>query len=98
AHGRDPEPVIRSAEENLNRGWNICIITDPSFSLELLAKTLNASNPDIRIILCENLGYQDERIVTGTAANVPEPHGGMYILFVTAINKQQKSGKSNHHE
>lgn len=88
AHGRDPAPAIRNAADLLNRGWNICMITDPSFSLESLAKSLVVTNPEMRIILCENLGYPDERIVTGSAAHVPVPQGGMYILFLAAVNKQ----------
>lgn len=81
-HGRDPAPALNETHEILASGKNICIITDPSFSIPSLIPVISDRNPNIRIITCENLGYSDELVTEGTINNPPRPQGGMYILFL----------------
>ena len=92
AHGRDPVPALNETQEILASGKNICIITDPSFSIPSLIPVISDISPEIRLITCENLGYPDEVITEGTLNNPPKPQGGMYILFLI----RQKTNKSLH--
>lgn len=60
-----------------------CIIGDPAFPIEKLAKRLISIDPNCRIVVCENLGYSDEKIYEGTFQDPPVIEGKMFILFVT---------------
>ncbi|MFH0966648.1 MAG: cobalt-precorrin-7 (C(5))-methyltransferase [Methanobacteriota archaeon] len=81
AHGRDHEEAISMTVEEVSRGRKICLITDPGFQIDTLAKQL-LQNPDISIIACQDIGYDYEDIIRGTPANPPKPTSGMYILFI----------------
>ena len=83
AHGRDHNQAIHDSQEMLKAGRKTCIIADPAFPVENLGSSLESINPQARIILCENLGYPDERISEGTAQSPPTVRGGMFILFIT---------------
>lgn len=83
AHGRDHKQAISECVEMLKAGRKTCIIADPAFPVDTLASSLAIINPRAHIILCENLGYPDERICKGTTQNPPTIQGGMYILFIT---------------
>ncbi len=82
AHGRSTEPILADAKNLLNLGKKICLITDPLFSMEKLQMMLKTLQISVRISICENLGYPDERIVTGNLKNLPRPVGNLYILLI----------------
>lgn len=82
AHGRDPSPAMKEIHEILVSGRNICIITDPSFSIPSLIPVISKISPEVRMVTCENLGYPDEQVTEGTIDDPPRPQRGMYILFL----------------
>lgn len=82
AHGRDYDSAITDCCEMISTNRKVCIIADPSFPINKLARMLSLINPDTQIIVCENLGYQDERITYGTAGTPPAPNSDIFILFI----------------
>lgn len=90
AHGRDHKQAISDCHEMVKKGRKTCIIADPAFPVDTLATSLAEINPGIRIIVCENLGYPDERICVGTAEHPPMIRKGMFILFVTGTGSLDK--------
>lgn len=81
AHGRNHEEAISITVEDVNRGRNICLITDPGFCIDTLAERL-ITHSGISIIACQEIGYPSEEIIRGTAIDPPKPTSGMYILFI----------------
>ncbi|NLV26121.1 MAG: cobalt-precorrin-7 (C(5))-methyltransferase [Methanomicrobiales archaeon] len=85
AHGRDHDKAINDCCEMHQKGRKTCIIADPQFPIITLCHRLSELSAPARIIICENLGYPDERIDEGTSQNPPVSKGNMYILFVTNV-------------
>ena len=83
AHGRDHDQAVADCCDMISAKRRVCIIADPAFPVSILGQKLADVDPDTQIIICENLGYPDERITKGTARNPPAAQGGMFILFVT---------------
>jgi cobalt-precorrin-7 (C5)-methyltransferase len=83
AHGRNHDQAIAECCEMTRTHRKTCIIGDPAFPIEKLAKRLISIDPNCRIVVCENLGYSDEKIYEGTAQDPPMIEGKMFILFVT---------------
>lgn len=79
AHGRDHALAISEAVSEIARGHLVFLITDPLFPLAALAISLGNS-PGCRIAVCEQLGYPDERVATGTAADPPEVTSGLFVV------------------
>ena len=81
AHGRNHTDAIAMTVEEVSRGHNLCLITDPGFQIEILAEHLR-NYPDLALIVCQEVGYPSEEIIRGTAKTPPKPTSGMYILFL----------------
>ncbi|MDK2973938.1 MAG: cobalt-precorrin-7 (C5)-methyltransferase [Methanofollis sp.] len=77
AHGKDHAAAIRDASLEVSRGKVVFLIADPLFSVPDLAAALPV---EMRIAVCENLGYPDERIVVGTAGEPPVPETGLFAV------------------
>ncbi|RXE57175.1 cobalt-precorrin-6Y C(5)-methyltransferase [Methanoculleus taiwanensis] len=77
AHGRDHAHAVETAGREVNRGKIVFLIADPAFSL---AELVRALPPATKIAVCENLGYPDERIALGTAAEPPECTAELYVV------------------
>jgi len=84
AHGRGHENAIQEALEEIRRGKIVFLLSDPKFDVHELYRRLGALSlpPQIRIAVCENLGYPDERIATGDISTPPVPIGNLYVLVV----------------
>src|SRR5690606_16429826 len=78
AHGRDHGQAIAEASAALLQGRIAVIIADPAFSVTDLARVLS---PGTRIAICEDLGYPEERIAIGTAAEPPEARGHLFLVI-----------------
>lgn len=81
AHGRDHETAVAAAREEVRRGRVAFLIADPAFPVPALALALASLGDDIRIAVCEELGYPDERIVCGTVATPPAPASPLFVLL-----------------
>lgn len=78
AHGKDHAAAIRETAEEIDRGRVVFLIADPAFSVPDLAAALPAGT---RIAVCEKLGYPEERIAVGTAAEPPVPVSGLFVVI-----------------
>ncbi|WOX55208.1 MULTISPECIES: cobalt-precorrin-7 (C(5))-methyltransferase [unclassified Methanoculleus] len=77
AHGTDHARAVAEAREGILAGRVVFLLADPAFSVGALAAVLP---PETRIAVCEDLGYPEERIVVGTAAEPPMPRGGLFVV------------------
>lgn len=68
AHGKDHADAVSRVVLDIAAGHSIFLIADPDFSVTELAKSLPSS---VKIAVCENLGYPDEKVVEGTAEAPP---------------------------
>jgi len=77
AHGKDHAAAISDAAAEVSRGKVVFLIADPAFSVRDLAATLPS---EVRIAVCEDLGYPEERIAVGTAGEPPVPESGLFVV------------------
>jgi cobalt-precorrin-7 (C5)-methyltransferase len=82
AHGRDHEAALREVCQEAGRGKAVYLLADPSFDIPELAGQLRECCPGAGITLCEDLGYPQERIVTGTVDSPPVPGSGLFSLII----------------
>jgi len=85
AHGRDHGAAINETVQEISRGKVVFLVADPGFDIREMGAVLRHEREGIEIVLCENLGYPDERIVRGTPANPPSPESGMFCLVVGVL-------------
>ncbi len=81
AHGRDHNEAVAVAAEEVGRDRVVFLIADPAFPVPALAAVLRTLGDDIRIAVCEDLGYPDERIACGTVAAPPEPSSPLFVVL-----------------
>jgi cobalt-precorrin-7 (C5)-methyltransferase len=77
AHGKDHAAAIKETAGEIGRGRVVFLIADPVFSVPALATALEG---EVRIAVCEDLGYPEERIAVGTAATPPVPVSGLFVV------------------
>ncbi len=82
AHGTGHESAIRDTLGELGRKKIVFMLTDPKFDVSVLNEKLGAAAGPVRIAICENLGYPEERIVTGPLSSPPRPESGLYVLVL----------------
>ena len=80
AHGKDHMSAIRQAAVDIKNGHISFIIADPEFDTEGFAEYLKSENIICTISVCENLGYPDETIVTGTVQSPPKNKCGLFVV------------------
>ena len=80
AQGKYHVIALKNAVEEVLRGRNVFLLTDPTFSVSELAAKLAPSSPDCRIAVCERLGYPDERVQVGTALEPPETKTALFVI------------------
>ncbi len=66
----------------LRRGKRIFILADPAFRIIDLCTMLGGTGEGITIVLCENLGYPEERISVGTVTHPPVPQSRLFVVLV----------------
>lgn len=77
-HGGSIDNIIEEAA----RGKNVFVLADPLFNIPDLAKRLKDRSIKCKIAVCENLGYEDERIAVGTPSRPPKPGSTLFSLVV----------------
>lgn len=82
AHGNGHGYAMDETLAELKRGRIVFLLTDPKFDARELYSRLETLPPPVAIAVCENLGYPDERIATGTTESPPFPESGLYILVI----------------
>lgn len=84
AHGGDHGRAIGEAAAVCREGRVAAVLADPAFSIPDLAGALTDIG-DCRLVVCERLGYDDERIAWGTPADPPIPRGDLYVVIAGRV-------------
>ena len=83
AHGKGHEKGMSETLEEVQRGKIVYLLADPKFDVgELYHRLLALNCRPLRIAVCENLGYPEERIDVGEIASPPLPRADLYSLVV----------------
>ncbi|MBN2734002.1 MAG: cobalt-precorrin-7 (C(5))-methyltransferase [Methanomicrobiaceae archaeon] len=82
AHGKDHIAAIKKASEEIERGYIVFLIADPAFDINILCNNLKCINSSLKVSLCENLGYDNERIVTSPISDPPERISSLFVLII----------------
>ncbi|MFA4849005.1 MAG: cobalt-precorrin-7 (C(5))-methyltransferase [Methanoregula sp.] len=83
AHGKGHEKGMSETVEEVQRGKIVYLLADPKFDVaELYRRLLALDCRPLRIAVCENLGYPDERIEKGEIAVPPVPKTDLYSLVI----------------
>jgi cobalt-precorrin-7 (C5)-methyltransferase len=82
AHGTAHEVAIEETIQEIKRGKTVFLLAEPSFPFGELIADLAEERPDLRVAVCEELGYPEERIALGTAANPPEVRSKLYSVVL----------------
>jgi len=81
-HGKGNAPLSADIAGELRCGKRIFILADPAFRIHDLCTMLGGTGEGIAIVLCENLGYPEERISVGTVADPPVPQSRLFVVLV----------------
>ena len=84
AHSRDIEVVKKRLLSVLDYGRNVFLLPDSSFGVLELAEFLKNHGLLREIVVCQELGYSDEKIMTGTSEVPPSVDTDMYCLVITS--------------
>ena len=82
AHGKDHGPALERIADEVKRGKITFIIADPKFSIEALCTALEGAGEDLSVVVCEDLGYPDEKIRIGSIARPPSPVSRLFSIMV----------------
>lgn len=82
AHGRGHEKGMQETLEEVQRGKMVYLLADPKFDVHELYRRLETLPGPLRIAVCENLGYPEERITSGELASPPVPEADLYSLVI----------------
>lgn len=85
AHSRDIVIVKERLLIELKNGKNIALLPDPSFGVGEIGSFIKNAGFSKRISICENLGYPEERILTGTTDELPVAGSDMYCVIITGF-------------
>ena len=84
AHGKGHEKGMQETLLEVKRNKIVFLLADPKFNVTELYQRLSAAEipAPLRIAVCENLGYPDERIITGDLQAPPMPAASLYSLVI----------------
>ena len=82
-HGKAKEDATREVAEEINRGKTVFLLADPSFDMIKFASELTEHRLECKIIVCENLGYENESIGFGDNLRPPTITSELFSLIVT---------------
>lgn len=82
AHGKGHEKGMQDTIEEIKRGKIVFLLADPKFSVQELYTRLTLLSPPLKVALCENLGYPEERIVVQDIQSPPLPVESLYSLVI----------------
>ncbi len=84
AHGRGHEKAMQETLEELRHEKIVFLIADPKFDVSELYRRLAAMGLSIpvKIAVCENLGYPEEKITVDDLLAPPLPEADLYSLVI----------------
>ena len=83
AHSGEINSTKKRLIAELALGKNVFLLPGTDFGVEKIADFLKSESISRNISICERLGYQDERISTGTVENPPHNKTGMYCVMIS---------------
>jgi len=81
AHGKDHISAVKQAAMDIKNGHISFLIADPEFDTVIFAEYLSNENITCTIAVCENLGYPDETISTGTVQSPPKNNSDLFVVI-----------------
>lgn len=81
AHGRDHDEAIAASAGEVARDRVVFLIADPEFSVPALAARLASLGDAVRIAVCEDLGYPEERVAIGPVTAPPAPASPLFVVL-----------------
>ena len=82
AHGTGHEQGMNDTVDEVRRRKIVFLLTDPKFNTAELYRRLLALGIPVKVAVCENLGYPEERIEVGAVESPPQVTSGMYSLII----------------
>ncbi len=83
AHGRDHTAAIRMSIVELERNRIIFLLADPAFDTATLAADIHSAGLFCEIIICEALGYPEEKFIRGTSESPPIPENELFSIIIS---------------
>lgn len=81
-HGKDYTEAIQSVIDELKRGKIVFLLADPTFDLPSFTLTLQNNGILCDIAVCEDLGYETERIHIGSVLSPPTVASPLFCLVL----------------
>lgn len=85
AHSREIKEVKQQFLIELKNEKNIFILPDKSFGIKEIADFVKNNGFQRNLMVCEKLGYPDERIAIGTTDKPPLAISDMYCVVITSF-------------
>jgi cobalt-precorrin-7 (C5)-methyltransferase len=82
-HGKGKDDSTKEVAEEVRRGRIVFLLADPSFDVVKFASGLTEHELACKIIVCENLGYENESIGFGNNLRPPRIASELFSLIVT---------------
>jgi cobalt-precorrin-7 (C5)-methyltransferase len=92
AHNKDRATAFKEISAEIINGKIVFILTDPSLNIAVLASAIDKDTGGCDLILCEMLGYAEERIVAGTSKKPPVVKAKLFSLVAGYINRDINNG------
>ncbi len=82
AHSRDIALIKQRLIKELKEGKNVFLLPDTSFGVKELAYLLESEGLFRKLLVCERLGYPDERITEGTTEKPPVVQSSLHCILI----------------
>ncbi len=82
-HGKGKGGAAEEVVEEITRGRIVFLLADPTFDIIDFATGLTSHGMTCKIIVCENLGYENESIGFGDDQRPPKITSELFSLIVT---------------
>nr|WP_321496743.1 cobalt-precorrin-7 (C(5))-methyltransferase [uncultured Methanolobus sp.] len=82
AHGRDPAPAKEALIREIGLGKNIFLLPADNFGVKEVGALLRGMGVEGKLCIYEDIGYPQERAVSGTIAEPPENYSDVYCIMV----------------
>jgi cobalt-precorrin-7 (C5)-methyltransferase len=82
AHGKGHEKGMQDTVREVKTGKIVFLLADPKFNVQDLYARLAALPMPLKVALCENLGYPNERVLIRDIQSPPQPAEALYSLVI----------------
>jgi len=87
AHGKDHDKAMVDIVHDISRNRPVFIIADPKFPVQRVADALRGTDPEI--IICQDLGEDEEKILRGSPDNPPVPDSDLFCCIILPERKNR---------